>query len=463
MSENKVVANLPTDSPPPERTGGLIEKVQAIVDRGRAFLLGYDLFISYRRADANAYALRLADRLTKLGFRCYLDQFSSSADRELPEDVKYALRQSAGLVIVGSPGALESKAIAEEVAIFSKLSRTILPVSVAGALKDGTWGNLITGISRTDEVKEALDKDRPSRQVLTRLSDSANFRRRNEQLKRTFLATLAAIAIVIIAGAGAAEVFRRQATKARVDAQDALKSRDEAVNGAKAAEEQRVAAVSKLNKAQGELSTTQTQLGQAITDRDTALESVGRAQEQERVARAEAGEQTKIAGEQRREAQKQGEIALSRKTLADAQREMNGGADPFRKPLSLAVEAYQKYPSSEPDALIRKSIERVPRRVANTPMDENIAGLAYGPDGSELYAVTPDKVYVLDPSTGVERQRCDLSQEKPIGRLSMSENGQTVTAIYSTGEGGTSSTSSRPKTAKNSPLYHSRGPKRISS
>src|SRR5437588_10285596 len=137
MSENEVATNGMID-PPPEKKKGAASLVRAAADKGRAFLLGYDLFISYRRADANVYALRLADRLTKLGFRCYLDQFSSSADPELPEDVKYALRQSAGLVIIGSPGALESKAIAEDVDIFSKLSRTILPVSVTGTLKDDT-------------------------------------------------------------------------------------------------------------------------------------------------------------------------------------------------------------------------------------------------------------------------------------------------------------------------------------
>ncbi len=189
--KEKQEAEIPTHGPAPaESKTGLAGIIEKVFRKGRVFPFGYDLFISYRRADANDYALRLANRLTKRGFRCYLDQFSSPADPNLPREVKDALRHSKGLVLIGSPGALGSKAITEEVTIFSTLSRTIIPVSVAGTLNDSTWGGRIAGISRTEETAQALKSGTPSRQVIIRLVDSASFRRRNDQLKRTFFGLL---------------------------------------------------------------------------------------------------------------------------------------------------------------------------------------------------------------------------------------------------------------------------------
>jgi hypothetical protein len=44
-------------------------------------------------------------------------------------------------------------------------------------------------------------------------SGSANFRRRNEQLKRVFVGLLAVIVLMIFAGAGATAYFNNQASK----------------------------------------------------------------------------------------------------------------------------------------------------------------------------------------------------------------------------------------------------------
>jgi WD40 repeat protein len=393
---------------------------QTALQKIRAFLLGYDLFISYRRADANDYALRLTNQLMKLGFRCYLDQFSSHTDPNLPEEVKQALRRSRGMVVVASPKAMESSAIAEEVAIFSTLKRTMLPIDVARTLRDDSWDNRIAGLSRADESIEALEKGRPSRLVLTRLNDSVDFRKRNDQLKRTFLTTLASIALLLVAGGVTVGYFARQGVAARNQAAAAEKLRAEAVIQAGAAE--------RLRKEVAEsLARTRTDLATAKTDLTTAEKKTTIAQGQEKIARTRAEEQTRIATER-------GEIATSRGLLATAQRERILGQDPFRAPLKLAVEAYRQHPSNEPDALLRYGIERNPRLVACASRDEQIESLAYGAGKQKIYALGHKAVYVLDAEHGEEQNRLTLANPNP-DKLMMSDDGQTVAASYRSSPG----------------------------
>jgi WD40 repeat protein len=426
MSENEVAAKRAIDLPPPEREKGIVGAARAAVDKGRAFLLGYDLFISYRRADANDYALRLADRLTKIGFRCYLDQFSSSADANLPEDVKYALRNSAGLVVVGSPGALESKAIAEEVSIFSKLSRTILPISAADTLNDDTWSGLIKGISRTDETQEALEKGRPSRQVLTRLSDSARFRRRNAQLKRTFLATLAGIALIIVAGLGSTVVLGRQAAAARSQAQGAVKSKDKALEDEKAAEDKRDAAISRLSEIQAELGRKETELDQANTDRDKAQEGAKRAQEQERTAKARAEEQTRIAEEQHR-------VAVSQELAAGATQQLPTNPEAS---VLLARDAYMASPTVEAKNILRRSLLTSHVRSVITDGEGLVRGIVFDREGQYVAtandagevkvwsAETGTRLAVL--TTGEPPENGGGSSQSKVSKLEFSPDGKYI-------------------------------------
>src|SRR5215218_7293762 len=221
MSTETRLNNQPReDAPtPPPREGGL-----TAFKKARAFLLGYDIFISYRRKDANAYALALANRLTKLGFRCYLDQLSAPTDKEIPDEVLTALRHSTALVVIGTPGAVESRAVATEVRIFAAGRRTIIPISVEGTLGDGSevWGGGIKGLSQADEMWHAVsEKKRPSAGVLVRLTDSAKFRRRNKQLQRTFFSLLAGIGVILVVGLVAALLLTRQVKTARQQAETA--------------------------------------------------------------------------------------------------------------------------------------------------------------------------------------------------------------------------------------------------
>ena len=82
---------------------------------------GYDVYISYPRADVT-WAGRLAQDLSKLGLRCFMD-LDLSAGESWSEALNRALDSSGTLVVLWSPAAQESKGILAEIAGFEALMR----------------------------------------------------------------------------------------------------------------------------------------------------------------------------------------------------------------------------------------------------------------------------------------------------------------------------------------------------
>jgi hypothetical protein len=68
-----------------------VQKV-GVLARIATFLFGNDVFISYSRSDAAAYALALASELTKQKLTCYLDQWNAPPGVEIPAVIKTAAR-----------------------------------------------------------------------------------------------------------------------------------------------------------------------------------------------------------------------------------------------------------------------------------------------------------------------------------------------------------------------------------
>ena len=77
-------------------------KIQLAVD----FIFGYDFFISYRREDGVYYPDRLAERLQKQGFHCFLDKTGFSAGDVLSVTTERRVRMSSYLVFIARRGAM---------------------------------------------------------------------------------------------------------------------------------------------------------------------------------------------------------------------------------------------------------------------------------------------------------------------------------------------------------------------
>ena len=358
-------------------------------ERVRAFLFGHDIFISYARADALDYAPRLANQLTKLGFRCYLDQLDAPPGVKTPEAVLTALRRSTSLVIVGTNRAAESVAVGDEVNFFSKLSRVILPIDVNMALEKAVWGETIAGMARTRESALAVEKGRPSRQVINRIYDSAQFRRRNNQLKHTAFAVLAVIAVLILAGAGLSIFFSRMARAARDEQGKAESTRQQAVRDAEAAQALKSQAEHGLVEAQTKLKTAASQLVVANEQTATAQAATKSAQ-----AATKNAELKRAQSEQR--VRKQQVIAASLDLANNSTRKLGQGL--VEESMMDATASTQRLltvneRAVESDRTLRRSLAVLPKALAPpriTELDGGFRDVSFSPDAQHFIILNSD-------------------------------------------------------------------------
>lgn len=97
-------------------------------------IFGFDFFISYRHADGRRYARKLCEELEKHGFECFLDTSKYRMGDDWKKIGYWTLRRTSCLVLVGSPGALESKPVLREVKIFRGFGKRIVPIDFEGSL-----------------------------------------------------------------------------------------------------------------------------------------------------------------------------------------------------------------------------------------------------------------------------------------------------------------------------------------
>jgi WD40 repeat protein len=196
------------------------------------FLFGDDIFISYSRADGAAYAAALANELSKPGrdFSCFLDQWGASAGNDLSKPVLRALRRSSVLVLIGTPCAIGSKFVRQEVDSFSQQNwprahRPILPVNINGALDEVGWEKL-NGLHLTPETEEARAKGLPSESVIRLIVNSHTFTKRNQRVRRLSIGAFALLIASIAASALAWQQSRRANEEKRNAIESAQKARE---------------------------------------------------------------------------------------------------------------------------------------------------------------------------------------------------------------------------------------------
>lgn len=269
------------------------------------FLLGDDIFISYSRRDAATYAAGLANELVKLGFTCRFDQWGTQPGKEIPAALKRAIRNSALFVLVGSDGATQSKAVAEELAEFKRTKRMIVPIDLGGVIRNAQWWTQIEGLHPAPETSEALVSGNPSPAVVNRIEKTFKFTRRDQRLRRTSL-VVGAILLLLIAGTVVAIMqARKERASAAAAITDAKREKETADTAKKQAEEQRRIAETKTNEAR--ISDANARAQQDIAHQKSQLADIAtkNAQAQQKIAAAktiEANHQQKRAEERERQA-----------------------------------------------------------------------------------------------------------------------------------------------------------------
>lgn len=183
-------------------------------------LFGFDVFISYARRDSRAYAEQLQQGLSKLDYSCFLDAQEVPAGEQLTTALRRALRRSTVLVLIGSPGALESKYVCQEVGGFVELNPRgiILPISIGRTLDDAPPDTPVR-LALGDRVWITEDSgalvSAPTDRAKSELLSFFRFTRRNTLRLRVTTAVSVVLAVLMLFSLGMFALAQR----ARLDAE----------------------------------------------------------------------------------------------------------------------------------------------------------------------------------------------------------------------------------------------------
>ena len=108
----------------------LIRSLAAFFNRLWPLLFGYDFFLSYRRADAAAFAQSLAEALQARGFVCFLDREETVGGTVLTPAIERALKRSRALVAILTAGVLDSDWVKREIERFLHKGNRLIPINV---------------------------------------------------------------------------------------------------------------------------------------------------------------------------------------------------------------------------------------------------------------------------------------------------------------------------------------------
>lgn len=160
------------------------------------YLAGYDIFISYARADGLAYAASVANALSEKGYACFFDQWSSDPGQELPRRLRHALKRSHSLVCICTPSAAASAAVLAEIEIFRSRAKPLVPIDAGGIV--GPLKQALLGLPIQIENSEGITKGAVSEPVILRITNSCNFTKRNVRLNYVFWMAAALIGIAAV-------------------------------------------------------------------------------------------------------------------------------------------------------------------------------------------------------------------------------------------------------------------------
>lgn len=227
-------------------------------------ILGPDIFISYRKAEAAGYARRLRDDLEKLGYRCFLDEDWQPAGYDI-ELYRRVARRSRMFVLIGSRTVLQSAHVRQELEAYrdghagwlSRRWHRIFPISVAGSLaifetadtcqeyRNTPWGAL-SGLVAEAETQEALASGIPSESIAQRIARTYGLLRGTRLLLLTSVLLAATILTVTLWTVADARKQLRKVSAAKSAAEherdkaqsDAGSARTEASNARTIAEQE---------------------------------------------------------------------------------------------------------------------------------------------------------------------------------------------------------------------------------
>ncbi len=143
-----------------------------------SLLLGYDIFISYKRgAAASVYSRNLRNALSDVGFKCFLDQEQTEGGVELTPALRKALRRTRLLVVLVEPNVVRSEYVPGEIGTFRARRRgRIVPINVGSFLQAGKPQpapfDYLQTLTWLDEAERSFESGSPSEPIVSGIRTS---------------------------------------------------------------------------------------------------------------------------------------------------------------------------------------------------------------------------------------------------------------------------------------------------
>ena len=342
-------------------------------------IFGYDIFISYSRKDSLDYAYAIAQYFMKKGFDCYIDQLSSiTPGKELPSNIKDAVKRSTAFVLIGSEGAQTSEAIEQEICLFleNNKNRPLIPITIAGAINEtaARWYKKIAGLALIDDSDANLKQGIPAQDVFDRIENALKFTKKGKRL-RVVATGIGGISLLLIGLAIVASMKAIRAVNLQKSAEDS----------AVAAEKGRVFAEIRAQKADSFANKSKADALQAITQKGIADSLTD-------IAKAEKIEAERLSLEARHEAVKSARMAKSNFLAMNASTFRN--SDPTLS-YNLAKIAYQIAPENVYTYnAIANSVNGAPFYKDRVYL-KGLSDFDYSPDKRTIVLIGSDKTLLL--------------------------------------------------------------------
>lgn len=225
----------------------MVQSQRPLFKRLVDLFFGFDFFVSYSHGDGWKYAEALTRELEALNFDVFLDRDDFHDGVNWKSAGGWSLRRTSKLILVGTPDSLGSKPVQYELEVFAETGRTVIPISIDGALSKLSDEHPFRKHLGDETLRiEELDGQRlkgPSAATVGRIAQSFNILRQDQKRTRWLQALVVIFALIsgiavwqsVEAGRaqGVAERARQQASEER---DDAVRARNNARNANMAAQ-----------------------------------------------------------------------------------------------------------------------------------------------------------------------------------------------------------------------------------
>jgi WD40 repeat protein len=394
-----------------------------------------DIFISYSRADGEAYLTGIDAALSKRGYSCFSDKRGTDADPFPPATLFRKIRLCKTLVLLGTPGAMaEPKHITPEIQEFATANGTSRIIAISfdreTILTDWSkmpWHTQVQGKARERENPKALVTGEPLPSIVNNIAIASDYMKSKDRLRKyrnRALSLFASLAVISAVAAGVAWSQVRRAASETAKANVETGRAAQATLDAQAALAQAKAARDEAQSAKIEATKQKDLADLASKDAEAKTKLADAATRQAQAAEADARKQQEKAA------------SLGILNLAGSLRSQGPGN--LVTSTLLAAESMKRTAPPEAEQFLKESLTLLPRHLKREFSHDGESGkenllIAFGKDGKHFATASRYSVRAWDLGGGAQPSPVMLDGKNAVRSLIISPDGRNLIATFSNG------------------------------